>query len=62
MDDFKYQTDYIDAYCQRYHGHTNWRYVESSDASVDITIIIYKEADEDKMLDAIYKEADNENV
>ena len=45
---FKYQTDYIDAYCQRYHGHTNWQYVESADANVDVTIIIYKEPDEDE--------------
>ena len=47
MEDFKYSTDYIDSYCQRYDGHTNWQYVESNDTAVATTIIIYKEPDGD---------------
>jgi len=49
MDEFfKYRSDYIDAYCEQFYGHTNWGYAESADPDVAITIVIYKDDDENE--------------
>ena len=45
---FKYRSDYIDAYCDQFYGHTNWEYAESADPNVAVTIIVYKKRDEDE--------------
>ena len=45
---FKYRSDYIDAYCELFYGHTNWEYAESADPNVAVTIIVYKKRDEDE--------------
>ena len=46
MEDFKYRSDYIDAFCEEYYGHTNWGYIESTDENVAVTIVVYKEPEE----------------
>ena len=47
---FKYETDYIDAYCERVYGHTNWQFAKSTDANVDVTIIIFKKPEKTEEL------------
>ena len=44
-EDFKYPSDYIDAFCEEYYGHTNWGYEKSTDPNVAVTIVIYKDGE-----------------
>ena len=46
-EDFKDRSDYIDAFCEKYYGHTNWGYAESADPNVAVTIVVYKRREEE---------------
>ena len=43
----KFDTDYLDEYCMRVYGHTNWSFVPNTSKDAGMLVMFFEEDDTD---------------